>query len=111
MLLALFVQAGTGLFANDDIMTEGPLYSLVSKATSDFFTDIHQTESNKAVEDLELITSVLREQLHINANKLGAAAGRVVIKDKGDLIDWSKLGSGGWSIPSNVIQINSIVNQ
>ena len=61
-----------------------------------------QTESNKAVEDLELITSVLREQLHINANKLGAAAGRVVIKDKGDLIDWSKLGSGGWSIPSNV---------
>ena len=61
-----------------------------------------QTESNSAVEDLELITSVLREQLHINANKLGAAAGRVVIKDKGDLIDWSKLGSGGWSIPSNV---------
>jgi DNA topoisomerase-6 subunit A len=61
-----------------------------------------QDESNKAVEDLELITKVLREQLHINANKLGAAAGRIVIKDKGDLIDWSKLGSGGWSIPSNV---------
>ncbi|MEM5778611.1 MAG: LAGLIDADG family homing endonuclease [Candidatus Aenigmatarchaeota archaeon] len=58
--------------------------------------------SNKAVEDLELITDLLREQLHINANKLGAAAGRVIIKDKGDLIDWSKLGSGGWSIPSNV---------
>ena len=64
-----------------------------------------QTESNKAIEDLELITSVLREQLHINANKLGAAAGRVVIKDKGDLIDWSKLGSGGWSIPSNVEEL------
>lgn len=61
-----------------------------------------QTESNKAVEDLELITNVLREQLHINANKLGAAAGKVVIEDKGDHIDWSKLGSGGWSIPSNV---------
>jgi len=61
-----------------------------------------QKESNSAVEDLELITSILREQLHINANKLGAAAGRVVIKDKGDSIDWSKLGSGGWSIPSNV---------
>jgi cytochrome b len=42
MLLALFVQAGTGLFANDDIMTEGPLYSWVSKATSDFITDIHE---------------------------------------------------------------------
>jgi DNA topoisomerase-6 subunit A len=61
-----------------------------------------QIESNKAVEDLELITSLLREQLHINANKLGTAAGRIIIKDKGDLIDWSKLGSGGWSIPSNV---------
>lgn len=42
MLLTLFVQAGTGLFANDDILTEGPLYSWVSKATSDFITDIHQ---------------------------------------------------------------------
>jgi cytochrome b len=42
MLLSLFVQAGTGLFANDDIMTEGPLYSWVSKATSDFITDIHK---------------------------------------------------------------------
>jgi cytochrome b len=42
MLLVLFIQAGTGLFANDDIMTEGPLYSWVSKATSDFITDIHQ---------------------------------------------------------------------
>jgi cytochrome b len=26
MMLALFVQVGTGLFANDDILTEGPLY-------------------------------------------------------------------------------------
>jgi len=64
-----------------------------------------QVESNKAVEDLELITDLLREQLHINANKLGAAAGRITIRDKGDLIDWSKLGSGGWSIPSSVEEI------
>jgi DNA topoisomerase-6 subunit A len=64
-----------------------------------------QVESNKAVEDLELITNLLREQLHINANKLGTAAGRITIKDKGDLIDWSKLGSGGWSIPSAVEEI------
>jgi DNA topoisomerase-6 subunit A len=64
-----------------------------------------QVESNKAVEDLELITDLLREQLHINANKLGAAAGRITIRDKGDSIDWSKLGSGGWSIPSAVEDI------
>ncbi len=64
-----------------------------------------QVESNKAIEDLELITGLLREQLHVNANKNGAAAGRIVIKDKGDLIDWSKLGSGGWAIPSNTEDI------
>ncbi len=64
-----------------------------------------QEESNKAVEDLELITGYSREQLNINANKNGAAAGKIIIKDKGDTIDWSKLGSGGWAIPSNTEDI------
>ncbi|NIO45061.1 MAG: DNA topoisomerase VI [Candidatus Aenigmarchaeota archaeon] len=64
-----------------------------------------QKESNKAIEDLELITDCSREQLHVNANKMGSVAGNVVIKDKGDTVNWSKLGSGGWSIPSNVEEI------
>jgi DNA topoisomerase VI subunit A len=64
-----------------------------------------QTETDKAIEDLELITGFSREQLHINANKNGSVSGEVVIEDKGDTIDWSKLGSGGWSIPSNVENI------
>jgi DNA topoisomerase-6 subunit A len=64
-----------------------------------------QTETDKAIEDLELITGYSREQLHINANKNGSIAGKVIIEDKKDLIDWSKLGSGGWSIPSNVENI------
>ena len=64
-----------------------------------------QTESNQAIEDLELITGASREELHINAKKSGAAAGKIIIKDKGDIIDWSKLGSGGWSIPSNTEDI------
>jgi cytochrome b len=42
MLCALLVQAGTGLFANDDIITEGPLFDWVSKATSDWLTQIHK---------------------------------------------------------------------
>jgi cytochrome b len=42
MLFALLVQAATGLFANDDIATEGPLYGWVSKATSDGLTRIHR---------------------------------------------------------------------
>lgn len=42
MLFALLIQAGTGLFANDDIVTEGPLFDWVSKATSDWLTRIHK---------------------------------------------------------------------
>jgi cytochrome b len=42
LLTVLLVQAGTGLFANDDIMTEGPLYGWVSKGTSDWITEAHQ---------------------------------------------------------------------
>ncbi len=64
-----------------------------------------QSESDKAIEDLELITGMSREQLYMTANKNGSVAGRVVIEDKGDVIDWSKLGSGGWSIPSTVEDI------
>ncbi len=41
MLLALLLQTGTGLFANDEIFTQGPLYPLVSDATSSLLTGIH----------------------------------------------------------------------
>src|SRR3989344_790009 len=64
-----------------------------------------QTESDKAIEDLEVMTSLSREQMHVNANKNGSIAGKVIIVDKGDTIDWSKLVSGGWAIPSNVEEI------
>ncbi len=64
-----------------------------------------QPESDAVIEDLELITDQSREQLGVNANKNGSIAGKVIIEDKGDVIDWSKLGSGGWSIPSNVEEI------
>ncbi|MFA5796947.1 MAG: DNA topoisomerase IV subunit A [Candidatus Woesearchaeota archaeon] len=64
-----------------------------------------QKESDKAIEDLEIITGFSRENLNVNANKMGSVAGKVIIEDMGDTIDWSKLGSGGWSIPSNVENI------
>lgn len=41
MLALLLAQVITGLFANDDIFTEGPLYSLVDKDTSDYLTYLH----------------------------------------------------------------------
>ena len=42
MLLCLLLQAGTGLFANDDIMIEGPLAAKVSSATSAWLTTVHK---------------------------------------------------------------------
>ncbi|MCW8835747.1 MAG: cytochrome b/b6 domain-containing protein, partial [Rhodospirillales bacterium] len=41
LLILLGVQAGTGLFANDDIFTEGPLAASVAKSLSDRLTGIH----------------------------------------------------------------------
>jgi cytochrome b len=41
MLVSLLVQAVTGLFANDDVMMEGPLAKHVSDDASALFTAIH----------------------------------------------------------------------
>ena len=46
ILLCVLVQAGTGLFANDDILYEGPLYKHVSKDLSDWLTTIHKYNFN-----------------------------------------------------------------
>lgn len=46
LLLALLFQVGTGLFANDDILFEGPLAGLVSKAWSDRLTGWHYWNVN-----------------------------------------------------------------
>jgi cytochrome b len=42
MLAAIALQATTGLFANDEIFTEGPLASRVSGDTSSLLTTIHR---------------------------------------------------------------------
>ncbi len=41
LLLCLLVQTSSGLFANDDLFNEGPLYEHVSKALSDTLTAVH----------------------------------------------------------------------
>jgi cytochrome b len=46
ILLCVLVQAGTGMFANDDILYEGPLYKHVSKDLSDWLTTIHKYNFN-----------------------------------------------------------------
>ncbi len=59
-----------------------------------------QIESDRAIEDLEVISGLSREELHVSANKMGSMVGNIVLEDSGDVIDCSKLGKGGYSIPS-----------
>lgn len=42
LLGALLLQGVTGLFATDDVLAEGPLYSSVSSSTAKFITFIHE---------------------------------------------------------------------
>ena len=41
MLADLFVQVGTGLFASDDILAQGPLYGWVGRETANLLSGIH----------------------------------------------------------------------
>ncbi len=61
-----------------------------------------QDESNQLIVDLETMLSVLREELHLKADDKGTLIGNIVIEDSGDVIDCSKLGRSGLSIPSIV---------
>lgn len=64
-----------------------------------------QSESDPIIVDIEVALDVLREQLRLTTDRKGIVAGNVIIEDRGDLIDWSKLGSGGWSIPATVEEV------
>lgn len=46
LLTAVAVQVGTGLFANDDIAFEGPLFDVIDKPFSDKLTSWHNTTFN-----------------------------------------------------------------
>jgi DNA topoisomerase-6 subunit A len=56
-----------------------------------------------------LIESI-REELHLYAKTAGNMVGDITLVDKGDTIDCSRMGSGGYGIPSivesNVIQLD-----
>ena len=61
-----------------------------------------QSESDPCIEDIEASLDLLREELHLAASAKGIIAGDVQLKDGKDNIDLAKMGSGGWSVPSNV---------
>ena len=59
-----------------------------------------QSESDPIIEDLEVTIDALREELHLFANRRGLMVGRLSVNDAGDVIDLSRMGRGGWGIPS-----------
>jgi DNA topoisomerase-6 subunit A len=63
-----------------------------------------QTESDKIIEDTEVTLNSLREELHLYAKNAGSMVGPLTLIDSGDEIDCSRMGSGGYSIPSIVEQ-------
>jgi len=73
-------------------------------------TFAEQSECDPVIEDVEVLLNSLREELHLYAQKRGDMVGNLVLVDSGDEIDCSRMGSGGYGIPSivepEVIQFN-----
>ena len=66
-----------------------------------------QAESDPVLEDLEVASDSLREELHVFADSKGALIGDLQFIDSGDLIDASRLGSGGYAyIPPGSLGFN-----
>jgi DNA topoisomerase-6 subunit A len=61
-----------------------------------------QDESDPVLEDLEVALRALREELHVFADSRGALIGELTFTDSGDTIDATRLGTGGYAIPSIV---------
>ncbi|MEM4511414.1 MAG: DNA topoisomerase IV subunit A [Nanopusillaceae archaeon] len=69
-----------------------------------------QKESDPIIEDLERTLGVIREKLHLKADRKGNVYGDLTLKDKkrGDEWNCSKLGMGGWSIPSTIEEVEIV---
>jgi DNA topoisomerase-6 subunit A len=61
-----------------------------------------QSESDAMIEDVEVLLNAMREELHLYAKNAGAMVGNITMVDSGDEIDCTRMGSGGYSIPSIV---------
>jgi len=61
-----------------------------------------QSDCDPVIEDAEVMLNSLREELHLYAQKKGDMVGEIVLIDRGDEIDCSHMGSGGYGIPSIV---------
>ena len=72
----------------------------IEGAREDTFDD--QSDCDPIIEDVEVALNALREELHVYASNRGAMVGNIIVNDSGDEIDCSRMGSGGYAIPSIV---------
>jgi len=61
-----------------------------------------QEECDPIIEDVEVLLDSLRENMHLFADSRGVMVGNITVVDTGDEIDCSRMGSGGYAIPSIV---------
>jgi len=87
-------------------------FSLGEDLEEDLFTE--QSESTPLIEDLEVALNVKREDFNLSTDRKGFVVGNLTIEDGfgGDktIIDCSKQGRSGWSIPSDVDNNMKLVN-
>lgn len=72
----------------------------IEGAREETFDD--QSDCDPVIEDVEVTLNTLREELHVYASNRGSMVGNITLIDSGDEIDCSRMGSGGYSIPSIV---------
>ena len=77
-----------------------------------FYSDVNlfrdQKYSDKIIEDVASMLQTTRDSIHVVASARGSAMGRVVIRDGGDLIDLTKMGTGGWAVTPFLDQLEIV---
>jgi DNA topoisomerase-6 subunit A len=101
----ILVASGSKKLINEGKTTSirGLYYLLkhtIEGAKEETFDD--QSECDTIIEDVEVTLNALREELHVYASNRGGMVGPISLIDSGDEIDCSRMGSGGYSIPSIV---------
>jgi DNA topoisomerase-6 subunit A len=101
MLVASAVQKLIGRGKTASIRQIFYLCKHTIKGTSENTFDA-QEECDPILEDVEVMLNSLREELHVFASNRGTMVGEITLVDSGDTIDCTRMGSGGYSIPSIV---------
>ncbi|MHA1948603.1 MAG: helix-hairpin-helix domain-containing protein [Candidatus Thorarchaeota archaeon] len=77
-----------------------------------YYSDVNlfreQKYSDKIIEDVASMIQTTRDSIHVVASARGSAMGRVTIRDGGDLIDLTKMGTGGWAVTPFLDQLEVV---